>query len=136
MMKNVMVRAWEIARAAVVKFGGKVKEYFAAALRQAWSEARNAKQFGFMVISKVNGMMYFAVEGAEVAAYDKEFSNRTGKPYMKRHIFSPRQTGVNKTTGCPAQIYSISLGTNELEISKDGAKATLKINRGLLAWAN
>ncbi|WP_203363102.1 hypothetical protein [Bacillus sp. REN10] len=40
-MKNVMVRAWEIARQGVVKFGGKVKEYFAQALTMAWAEAKN-----------------------------------------------------------------------------------------------
>lgn len=40
-MKNVMVRAWEIARRAVVRFGGKVKEYFAQALAMAWAEAKN-----------------------------------------------------------------------------------------------
>ena len=28
-MTNVMSRAWEIAKEAVIKFGGKVKEYFA-----------------------------------------------------------------------------------------------------------
>ncbi|RXZ77227.1 hypothetical protein EBB07_33690 [Paenibacillaceae bacterium] len=39
-MMNVMVRAWEIARAAVVKFGGKVKEYFPQALIMAWKEAK------------------------------------------------------------------------------------------------
>jgi len=39
-MKNVMVRAWEIARAAVIKFGGKVREYLAAALRQVWLEVK------------------------------------------------------------------------------------------------
>ncbi|MGG1639842.1 hypothetical protein ACIFQM_00825 [Paenibacillus sp. NRS-1782] len=37
-MKNVMVRAWEIAKAAVVKFGGKEKEYFPQALALAWKE--------------------------------------------------------------------------------------------------
>lgn len=37
-MKNVMTRAWEIAKAGVVKFGGKVKEYFSQALVMAWSE--------------------------------------------------------------------------------------------------
>jgi len=42
-MRNVMKRAWVIAKAAVVKFCGKVREYFAAALRQAWSEARAPK---------------------------------------------------------------------------------------------
>lgn len=42
-MKTVMNKAWEIAKAAVVKFGGRVKEYFAAALKQAWIEAKNVK---------------------------------------------------------------------------------------------
>lgn len=37
MMKQVMSKAWEIAREGVKKFGGKVKEYFAEALRMAWS---------------------------------------------------------------------------------------------------
>lgn len=35
-MTNVMRSAWEIAYEGVEKFGGKVKEYFAAALRIAW----------------------------------------------------------------------------------------------------
>lgn len=35
-MKQVMLKAWEIAREGVKKFGGKVKEYFAEALRMAW----------------------------------------------------------------------------------------------------
>lgn len=40
-MKNVMVRAWEIAKEGVKKFGGKVKEYFAQALTMAWAEVKN-----------------------------------------------------------------------------------------------
>lgn len=39
-MKNVMTRAWGIAKEAVVKFGGKVKEYFAEALKMAWAEIK------------------------------------------------------------------------------------------------
>lgn len=39
-MKNVMTRAWEIAREGVAKFGGKTKEYFAQALVIAWSEVK------------------------------------------------------------------------------------------------
>lgn len=42
-MRKVMVRAWEIARAAASKFGGKAFEYIAGALRAAWSEFRNRK---------------------------------------------------------------------------------------------
>lgn len=39
-MKNVMTRAWEIAKEGQRKFGGKVKEYFAQALRIAWAEIK------------------------------------------------------------------------------------------------
>lgn len=39
-MKNVMKRAWEIARNAVAKFGGKVKEYFTQSLKLAWAEVK------------------------------------------------------------------------------------------------
>lgn len=36
--KTVMTSAWEIARAAVAKFGGKIREYFAESLKLAWAE--------------------------------------------------------------------------------------------------
>lgn len=41
-MKNVMKRAWEIAREGFIKFGGKVVEYFAEALKLAWLEVKSA----------------------------------------------------------------------------------------------
>lgn len=41
-MKNVMVKAWKIAKAAVVKFGGKAKEYIAEAMKMAWAEVKAA----------------------------------------------------------------------------------------------
>lgn len=37
---NVMKRAWTIARQGQEKFGGKVKEYFAQALKMAWKEVK------------------------------------------------------------------------------------------------
>lgn len=43
MAKAVMIRAWVVAREAVAKFGGKAREYIAAALKQAWAEARAPK---------------------------------------------------------------------------------------------
>lgn len=41
-MKNVMKRAWEIAKEGAKKFGGKAVEYIAMALKMAWSETRKA----------------------------------------------------------------------------------------------
>jgi hypothetical protein len=43
-MKNVMTRAWEIAREGQKRFGGNVKEYFAQALRLAWAEVKAPKK--------------------------------------------------------------------------------------------
>lgn len=43
-MKNVMTRAWDIAKAGQKKFGGKVKEYFAQALVMAWAETKSPKK--------------------------------------------------------------------------------------------
>lgn len=36
-MKNVMKKAWEIAREGAKKFGGKASDYIAEALRMAWA---------------------------------------------------------------------------------------------------
>ena len=38
MKKQIMKRAWEIARTAVKRFGGKASEYIAEALRMAWAQ--------------------------------------------------------------------------------------------------
>lgn len=43
-MKNIMVRAWEIAEEGQKRFGGNVKEYFAVALKIAWAEAKSASK--------------------------------------------------------------------------------------------
>ena len=37
---NVMKRAWQIAKEAVGKWGGKAREYFAASLKEAWFEVK------------------------------------------------------------------------------------------------
>lgn len=43
-MKNIMTRAWEIARTGAEKFGGKAKDYFAHALKMAWAEYKDILQ--------------------------------------------------------------------------------------------
>lgn len=42
MKKNVMKKAWEIAKEAVKKFGGKSVEYFSEALKIAWKEVKES----------------------------------------------------------------------------------------------
>lgn len=40
-MKKIMERAWEIAKRAAVKFGGRSIQYIAMALRDAWKEIKS-----------------------------------------------------------------------------------------------
>lgn len=40
---NLMAKAWEIARKGQNQFGGNVKEYFAQALKMAWSIVKGEK---------------------------------------------------------------------------------------------
>ncbi|EMA6344833.1 hypothetical protein U3450_003889 [Bacillus cytotoxicus] len=44
MRNNVMAKAWEIAKQGVKKFGGKVKEYFAIALKMAWAQVKGGNE--------------------------------------------------------------------------------------------
>lgn len=44
MMKQVMVRAWQLAKDGANKFGGSSKEYFASSLELAWAEVKAAEQ--------------------------------------------------------------------------------------------
>lgn len=53
-MKNVMVRAWEIAKGAVNKFGGSTREYFAQALSMAWKESRKPQTVEFRTTTGSN----------------------------------------------------------------------------------
>ena len=58
-MKNVMTRAWEIAKQGQKKFGGKVKEYFSSALKLAWKEIKKMVDFGLEMLGGKNGTMFF-----------------------------------------------------------------------------
>jgi len=80
-MKNVMVRAWEIARKAAAKFGGRAREYMAGALRQAWAETRKVtieltvnRRKGQTWVARITGKHdVFRFEREFVsAAYDKD----------------------------------------------------------------
>jgi len=44
MKKEIMKKAWAIARKGHETFGGKVREYFSESLKIAWAEARNGER--------------------------------------------------------------------------------------------
>lgn len=55
MKKEIMKRAWEIAKQGAEKFGGKAIEYIAEALRMAWKEAKQPKEIVLKVRHQPSG---------------------------------------------------------------------------------
>lgn len=71
--KEIMNKAWEIAREGQKAFGGKVSEYFAEALKMAWAQAK----------STIN-----------IEALEKKGFNRWTKGNMDRLYFSLEKSGA------------------------------------------
>lgn len=72
---NVMKKAWQIAKEAVVKFGGKAREYLAVALKSAWDAAKGAKskeieivEGVFAAVTSGNCSVSWIVDGDDVQA--------------------------------------------------------------------
>lgn len=70
--KEIMSKAWEIAREGQKKFGGKVSEYFAESLKMAWDQAKSA---------------------IDIEALEKKGFNRWTKGDMDRLYFSLEKAG-------------------------------------------
>lgn len=82
-MKQVMKRAWALARVGVKKFGGKVREYFAASLSIAWKEIK-----GMGTTTKTfvkNGVEVFVkhLEGNKVECSVNGISTIANAMYLK-----------------------------------------------------
>ena len=71
--KEIMSNAWKIAREGQKKFGGKVSEYFAQALKMAWAQAKNS---------------------IDIEALEKKGFNRWTKGNMDRLYFSLEKAGA------------------------------------------
>lgn len=99
MMKQVMVRAWELAKHGAVKFGGSSKEYFAASLSIAWKEQKEMTQ--------PNGKIEFPYckkyEVRAITAFDLEWGT-SSETKLK-----PSETDNNIVyNGLEDGIYSVS----------------------------
>ena len=70
--KELMSKAWEIAREGQKEFGGKVTEYFAEALKMVWAEAKN---------------------NINIEALEKKGFNRWTKGNMDRLYFNIEKSG-------------------------------------------
>lgn len=136
---NVMKKAWEIARKGQKQFGGKVKEYFAQALKMAWEIVKNAmdNKFGFQEIQKKNGVLYFVVddaEGLEVSFLTTGKSVRTGKEYTKRNGISQFKKGTNNKTGKAARLYNVVIHCGDIEIKLGDKVEIIKNSYDAKKW--
>lgn len=136
-MKNVMTRAWEIAREGVTKFGGKVKEYFAQALVMAWAEIKNAAEIGFEKLGGKNGVMFFIVndhKDVEVSFLTEEKNFYTGKTYVKRNKINDFKTGTNNKTGKYARLYNVAIHCGDIEIKLGNKVEIIKNSYDKSKW--
>jgi len=135
-MQNVMTLAWDIARKGQKKFGGKVKEYIAEALRQAWRIVKNAMttdKFGFVELQRKNGVIFFIVDhvdGMTVTLLDKNPYN--GR--VKRLLIDDYKLGTNKKSGKEARLYDVAINAGDIEIKlgDDVMVIPNSLNRDLL----
>lgn len=87
-MKNIMARAWRIAKEGQVKFGGKVSEYIAEALKMAWAESQEVKTYGLAKWNAVEAKMAKTGKYSMIQVMDsaktvefKEVSHKPGAYY-------------------------------------------------------
>lgn len=71
--KEIMSNAWKIAKEGQKAFGGKVREYFAQALKMAWAQAKNC---------------------IDIDALEKKGFSRWTKGDMDRLYFSLEKSGA------------------------------------------
>lgn len=70
-LKNIMTRAWEIAKEAVASFGGKAVEYIAEAMKMAWAEVKEVRY-------TVEDLMAMGAKRWQKAGYDRLYLNNAG----------------------------------------------------------
>lgn len=113
-MKNrVMVRAWEIARGAAVKFGGSPIEYMSASLAQAWLEVRKSAKVTIEISvgsRKHKSWVAKIVGNHERFGLDREFVN----PAVEGRMY--------KTYELSEDIYEVCDGGDRYFISVNGGR--------------
>ena len=79
-MKEVTCKAWEIAKNAAKKFGGKAIEYIGGALKMAWKMAKGLSEKQIKAIK-----VWIDVKTREVEA-DYTRVNRYSAPYKQEMV--------------------------------------------------
>ncbi len=139
-MKNVMTKAWEIARKGAADFGGKASEYIAEALRMAWDIVKKAMdkiEIGFQDLGNKNETRWFVtndIDGLRVSFLTAETNPYNGKEYMKSHPINDYQTGVNNKTGQEIRMYNVRMNCGDIEIKLNDQTEVMKNSYDAKKW--
>ncbi|MDW0113750.1 hypothetical protein QT711_11180 [Sporosarcina saromensis] len=129
-MKNVMTRAWEIAKDGAAKFGGKVKEYFAQALVMAWAEIKKGVEKlekNFAMIETLSGSRNHKTWVAEITGTHPKFK------YNREFIEAwDEWTGAKEFKLYNGKVYEVCNGGNRSYVKVENGEVE-EITGGQLA---
>lgn len=109
-MTNVMTQAWTIAKQGQNKFGGKVSEYFAEALRIAWSIVKG-------LVKEEKQMKLVELQGTEKQV---AWANSI-REWTKRLLDEAIENGMKVPSAKPQFVDRLK-AANEIIMSKDSAR--------------
>lgn len=118
-MKQVMVRAWEIAKASANKFGGKASEYISMALKMAWTEFKK----GVVNVVKKVAYLELGIGSNKFKTWVAEIKGLHNKFKFEREFVAQNDDVV----GC--EEYSLFAGTY-YEICDRGNRYFAKVVNG------
>src|SRR5690606_12814867 len=106
MKKEIMKRAWEIARQGQEKFGGKAIEYIAEALRMAWKEAKQPKEIVLKIRHEPSGGKEWV---AEIVVRDPKWNyERKFLNPVARNWSSSGKTGTTSFLLEEGKVYEVN----------------------------
>lgn len=106
MKKEIMKRAWEIARQGAEKFGGKAIEYIAEALKIAWKEAKQPKEIVLKVRHQPSGGKEWV---AEITGRHPRFNfERNFLNPVARNWSSSGKTGTTSFLLQEGKVYEVN----------------------------
>lgn len=144
-LKNIMTRAWEIAREAAKNFGGKSIEYISEALKMAWAEVKK-------VVYTVEELIEMGAKRWVKGNYDRLYLNQAGEKlagleierYNSGNIFYSAMNGEEISHSAASRIlgalnkayidlktkklvYSNNFDREEIEEAIENIKKSLKL---------
>lgn len=126
-MENVMKSAWGIAYEGVAKFGGKVKEYFAEALKIAWDLFKNGGKevnYAEQVKGTLVGFELPKLEGSEKQVKWAEKIREAAVGHLRQEVIHEQYEEVSLLPNGKTRIQKRPIPTivNAM-MSQDGIKA-------------